>query len=102
MRFTQLIEVRDAEEQALVEHVTGWHRDQFGTAPGYLGARVLTDTGRPGTHVIQVNFSSKDEANENNKRPETVEWARTLRGLGTVSGDAYRNFDEVVTTRDLG
>lgn len=100
MSFTQLIEIQDAEEQALIDHVTGWHRDQFGAAPGYLGARVLADTGQPGRHVIQVNFSSKDEAQENNKRPETVQWARTLRDLGTVTGDAYRSYDEVGTTRD--
>lgn len=102
MSFTQLIEVRNAEGQALVDHVRSWHRDQYGTAPGYLGARVLADTTRPGTHVIEVDFSSRDEAQQNNQRPETVQWARTLRDLGTVGGDAYRNFDEVGTTRDPG
>lgn len=102
MGFLQLIEVGDTDPQALADHITSWHREQHGTAPGYLGARLLADTDRPGWHVIEVDFSSAEEAQRNNDRPETAQWAETPRGLGTVADDAFRNCREVFATRDLG
>ena len=101
MSFSQLIEIEGADEQALAEHVTGWHREQLGTAPGYLGARVFADVDRPGRHIIAVDFSSAGEARENDDRPETAQWAQALRALGTVADDAYRNCRQVVATHEL-
>ena len=97
-RFVQLIDIQDANEQALADHVTGWHCDQLGTAPGYVGARVLAEAAQPGRYVVEVDFVSEEEARENNARPETAEWAGALRKLGTVTDTAYRSFREVVAT----
>lgn len=98
MAFTQLIEVKGADEQALHEHVAAWDRDQAGVAPGYLGARVLADNDRPGRHLLEVDFSSEEEAQRNDARSETAAWAEKLRALGTVSEGAYRNLRQVCTT----
>lgn len=98
MSFTQLIEIDGADEQALADHVTSWHAEQHGTAPGYRGARVFADRDRPGRHVIAVDFTSEEEAEQNDGRPETAAWADRLRSLGTVSDDAYRNLRQVAAT----
>ena len=98
MTFTQLIEVDGGDQQALLDHVTSWHEDQHGTAPGYRGARVFADADRPGRHVIAVDFDSESEAQQNNERAETAAWADKLRSLGTVADGAYRNLRQVGAT----
>lgn len=97
MAFTQLIEIKGADEQALHDHVAAWDSEQSGVAPGYLGARVLADAGQ---HIIEVDFSSEEEARRNDDRPETARWAEELRELGTVSDDDYRDLRLVCTTYD--
>lgn len=80
MAFTQLITVKGADDAALHELMAQWDSEQSGVAPGYLGTRVFADE-RNGRHVIEVDFSSREEAERNNARPETQAWAEKLRGL---------------------
>lgn len=97
MSFTQLIEVDGVDEQALHQHVSAWDSEQKGVAPGYLGARVLADEGTPGRHIIEVDFSSIEEAERNNERPETESWATKLRELAEAE-PTYRDTRRVCTT----
>ncbi len=92
MTFTQTIEVEARDIAALRDHVTAWHAEQFGVAPGYLGSRVLADLGAPGRYVIEAEFSSRAEADRNNDRPETAAWAAKLGEL-VASTPAYRSFE---------
>jgi quinol monooxygenase YgiN len=85
MAFVQTIEVQAAEETPLCQHLAAWHAEQAGLAPGYQGGRVLADNDSPGRFVIEVDFSSREEAERNNERAETAAWATKLREL--VSGE---------------
>lgn len=97
MAFTQIITVEGADEQQLHDHVAAWDADQAGTAPGYLGSRVLADQDEPGRYFVEVDFASEEEARRNDERDETEEWAR---GLGDIAqgGLGYRNLRQVCTT----
>jgi quinol monooxygenase YgiN len=100
MAFTQTIEVQAGDEQALRDHVAGWHKEQAGVAPGYQNARILADRSRPGTYLIEVEFTSEEEAARNNERGETAAWARKLEGM--VAGEpAYRDLRLVCTTEEV-
>ena len=100
MAFTQIIDVSGADEKALHDLVARWDADESGSAPGYLGARVLADDSS-GRHLIQVDFSSEEEARRNNDRPETQAWAEQLRSV--ADGDAtYRDLRQVCTTYGSG
>lgn len=94
MSFTQQITVEGAEDKAVHEHVAKWDSEQSGVAPGYLGARVLADGTR---HLIEVDFSSEQDARRNNDRPETAQWAEGLKRLAT-SEPSYRDLRQVCTT----
>lgn len=97
MSFIQTMSIRCDDPDALGRLLQSWHEDQAGVAPGYLGARVLADRDRPGHHLIEVEFSSAEEAKQNNDRPETAAWAQSLREL--VEGDPeYADYDLVFTT----
>jgi quinol monooxygenase YgiN len=97
MTFTQIITVDGVDEKALHNHVAQWDSSQSGVAPGYLGARVLADESTPGRHLIEVDFSSEEEARRNNDRPETATWARQLREL--ADGEpSFLELREVCTT----
>jgi hypothetical protein len=100
MAFTQSIEVHAGDEGALRDHVAGWHKEQVGVAPGYRGARVLADRSQPGTYLIEVEFSSEEEAARNDDRTETAKWAERLRG---IVGDepAYRDFRLLCSTAEV-
>lgn len=95
MLFTQQITVEGADEKVLHEHVANWDSEQSGVAPGYLGARVLADGA--GRHLIEVDFSSEEEARRNNGRPETAHWAEALKNLATGE-PSYRDLRQVCTT----
>lgn len=98
MTFTQIIEVTGVEdENALQEHVSRWHAEQFGAAPGYLGARVLADKDATGQYLIEVDFSSEEEAARNNDREETAAWAARTRELAG-SEPVHRNLRRVYST----
>jgi quinol monooxygenase YgiN len=99
MVFVQTIEVQAADETSLRDHVAGWHADQAGSAPGYQGGRVLADADNPGRFLIEVDFSSRQEADRNSDRSETAAWASRLREL--VSGEPrYANYRVVWTTTE--
>jgi quinol monooxygenase YgiN len=99
MSFTQIMEVQASDEGALHQHVATWHAEQAGIAPGYQRARVLADAKQPGRYVIEVDFTSPEEAARNNERPETATWAAKLGELVTGSPE-YRDFRLVCTTED--
>lgn len=97
MTFMQFIEVDGADEQALRDHIATWDAEEAEWAPGYLGARLFVDTDRSGRHVLAVNFSSPEQAEENNARGATGAWAAKLREL--AGGEpVYRNLREVYAT----
>lgn len=96
MAFTQAITVEGADDQALHGLLAKWDAEQSGVAPGYLGCRVFADDAA-GRHLIEVDFSSEEEARRNNDRPETQTWAKELGEL--VTGEpAYQNLRQVCTT----
>lgn len=97
MTFVQIIEVDAADIGAIDDLVDRWHREQAGVAPGYRGARILADKDRPGTYLIEVEFSSEEEAAENNERDDTRRWAAALRG-SIQGGPRYLNLTEVSST----
>jgi hypothetical protein len=92
MAFTQTMTVQVDSAESLSQLIQSWHRDQNGVAPGYLGSRLLADKDRPGTYVIEVDFSSEEEARKNNERAETGAWADKLKGVAQGEPD-YHNFD---------
>lgn len=99
MSFTQIIEVEGVtDEDALVDHLQGWDARESGSAPGYLRSRLFADEDRDGRYLIEVDFSSKDDAERNSDRQETAEWAA---GLAKLAGGEprYHNLRQVVTTR---
>lgn len=97
MTFTQTLTVQADSPEPLAELLDGWHRDQAGAAPGYRGARVLADRDRPGRYVLEVEFSSEEEAQTNSARPETQAWAQKLQGVAQ-SEPVYNNYEVTYTT----
>ena len=91
MAFVQTIEVQAADETSLRDHLASWHAEQGGLAPGYRGGRILADEDNPGRFVIEVDFSSREEAGRNNDRAETAAWASKLREL-TTGEPRYVNY----------
>jgi hypothetical protein len=100
MAFTQLIELYGIDdEQQLQDHIAGWHQDQSGTAPGYLGSRVFSDADLPTRYVIEVDFSSEEEAKRNDVREETETWAQQLREMAK-NPPGHRNLRQTYSTYD--
>ncbi len=98
MTYTQIIDLTDVkDEDALHQLMVDWDRDQAGVAPGYQGCRVLADKETPGRYLVEVDFSSEEEAKRNNDRPETNEWATKVRAM--AGGDPrYLNLRPVCST----
>lgn len=97
MTFTQTIAVKADSADQLTELLDSWDRDQKGTAPGYEGARLLADVDDPGRYLIEVDFSSSSQAQENNGRSETAAWAEKLQAVARTDPD-YRNFEVAYKT----
>ncbi len=96
MRFVQTISVDASDEKALAALMTDWHTAEAGRAPGYQGSRLLADRDNRGRYMLIVEFSSAEEAERNNDRPETQQWGDKLSAL--IGADpAFGNFDEVQT-----
>lgn len=91
MGFTQTMTVHADASDPLVELIEGWHRDQHGVAPGYRGARLLADEDGSRRFVIEVDFSSEEEARRNDSRPETRAWAERLQALARGEPE-YRDY----------
>ena len=98
MSFTQIIEIDGVrDEQALRDHLARWDAEQAEAAPGYLGTRMLEEEGASGRYLVEVDFSSEDEAMRNNDREETAAWAEQLRAL--IDGEPnYRNLHRRYST----
>ena len=96
MTLVQTIEIDTDDIGAVNDLVSKWHADQAGVAPGYQRARVLADEERRRHYVIEVDFSSKKEAEANNARPETTSWAERLGALADGS-PTFRNLALVHT-----
>ena len=105
MNFTQIISVRCDDPAALVELLAKWDEDQATfDIMGYMGTHVLADREEPGHYLIVAEFGvvdpdvpAADEAERNNDRPETQEWARRL--LEVIDGEpVYEHYDELYRT----
>jgi len=96
--FTQIIELEGvSDERALEDHIAAWDREQASQAPGYLSARVFADEARSGRYFVEVDFSSRQEAERNSAREETATWAKALGDL--ASGEpSYLDLRQVFTT----
>ena len=98
MTFVQTIHIETNDIQPVHDLVSTWHAEQVGVAPGYQRARILADEGRPRHYVIEVDFSSKEEAETNNDRSETAAWAKNLADL--VDGAPTFTSHRLVCTTD--
>lgn len=109
MRFTQGIGVRCGDSEALVRLLADWDQLQSMTdVMGYIGTRLLADRQQPGHFMILAEFAevdgdltAADEAERNNQRVETEQWATRLRSL--VEGEPeWVHFDELYRTGITG
>jgi hypothetical protein len=105
VNFTQTIEIRCDDPDALIRMAAEWDLDQASTdIMGYMGTHILADRERPGYYLIVAEFgvidpdvSAADEAIRNNERPETQAWAQRL--LEVIDGEpVYRHYDELYRT----
>jgi quinol monooxygenase YgiN len=97
MSFTQVMTIRTKDADRLQSLIAGWHDEQHGTAPGYQGARILGDREQPDRWLIEVDFTSREEAERNNERPETAAWAKDLRDVAESAPD-YHDYEVIFTT----
>jgi hypothetical protein len=103
--FCQTITVQCDDPTVLVELLEGWDRQQAQSdIMGYMGTRLLEDNEIPGRYVIVADFgvvdpdvSAAEEAQRNNERPETQQWAERLRAV--VDGEPeFHDYDELYRT----
>lgn len=97
MAFIQTMAVQADDAQGLADLLDGWHADQAGVAPGYQGARLLADRDQPGRYLIEVDFTSQEDARRNNDRPETQAWAQRLQEQARAQPE-YHNYDVAFST----
>jgi hypothetical protein len=105
LNFSQIIAVRTDHPERLVELAEAWDDLQSTVdVMGYSGCHVLADRDDPGRYLVVAEFASVDpdvpayeEAERNNDRPETQEWARNLMELAT-SEPVFTNYDEIYRT----
>lgn len=97
MTFIQTIHIETDDIQPVQDLLRTWHAEQAGVAPGYQRARLLADESRSQSYVIEVDFSSKDEAQANNDRPETATWAQKLE-KSVRNTPTFTNHELVFTT----
>ena len=109
MRFTQGIQVRCADPDALQELLVEWDAGQSQSeVMGYIGTKLLAHRDQPGQFTILAEFAEVDgdltaaaEAERNNQRLETERWAEKLRAL--VDGEPqWIHFDELYRTGITG
>ncbi|MCP4436490.1 MAG: hypothetical protein GY812_13475 [Actinomycetia bacterium] len=109
MKFSQAIRIRTQDPERIVELLAEWDRGQAeAEVMGYIGTRLLADRDNPGEYMILAEFaqvdedvSSAEEAEINNQRTETDQWARSLREA--VEGEPeFFHFDELYRTGITG
>ncbi len=97
MGFVQTIWFTSGNAEAIADLMQEWHAAEAGTAPGYLGSRLLADRNHPHHYLVVVDFTSADAAERNNARPQTQAWSEKFRAL--VDGEpSWGNFDEVASS----
>jgi hypothetical protein len=105
VNFTQMIEIRTDDPDALVELSSAWDRLQADAdVMGYMGSHVLADREEPGRYIIVAEFgvvdpdvSAAEEAARNDDRDQTHEWVAKLAEI-VKEPPVYRNFDEIYRT----
>ena len=103
--FTQTMTVRTDDPDALIELARQWDVNQAAAdIMGYMGTRILADRDEPGVYVIEADFgvidpevSALEEAERNNDRAETQQWAEYLQALAE-GPPVYRHYDELYRT----
>jgi hypothetical protein len=105
LNFSQIISVRTQHPEELVKMAEEWD-DLQSTVDlmGYSGQHILASRDDPGHYLIVAEFASVDpgvsaaeEAEKNNERPETNEWARRLRAV--AEGEpVFSDYDEIYRT----
>jgi hypothetical protein len=106
MNFTQTISFQTEFEDEIVRLAREWDEMQAeADVMGYIGSHVLRDRDKPGHYVIVAEFavvdpdiSAVEEAQKNNDRPITQEWARRLIELSGNQEPEWGNFDEIYRT----
>ena len=106
MNFTQTMSFRTEHEDEIVALAREWDEMQAeADVMGYIGSHVLRDRDDPGHYVIVAEFavvdpnvSAVEEAQKNNDRPITQEWARRLIELSDGVEPEWGNFDEIYRT----
>ena len=106
MNFTQTISFHTEHEDDIVRLAREWDEMQAeADVMGYIGSHVLRDRDKPGHYVIVAEFavvdpnvSAVEEAQKNNDRPITQEWARRLIELSGGVEPEWGNFDEIYRT----
>lgn len=97
MGFVQTIWFSSSKADEIAALMHDWHAAEAGSAPGYVGSRLLADREHAGKYLVVVDFTSAKDAEQNNDRPETQAWAAKFQAL--VDGEpAWGNFDEVART----
>lgn len=103
--FSQTITFRTQNPDEILRTLAAWDANQAACdIMGYMGTRMLVDREVKDQYVIVADFgvvdpdvSAAEEAERNNDRPETREWAR--RFLELIEGEPeYHHFDEIYRT----
>ena len=103
--FTQMISFKCTDPAKLIEMAEEWDRMQASAdIMGFMGQHILAERERPDHYliiaefgVVDPNVSAVEEAERNNERPETKEFARKL--LEICDGEPeYHNYDEFYRT----
>jgi hypothetical protein len=105
VNFTQIISMRSANPDRIVELAAAWDANQADAdIMGYIGSHVLADRDDPGHYLIVAEFAAVDpdvpaaeEAARNDGRPETQQWFEWL--LEAIDGEPdWGNYDELYRT----
>ncbi|MET0894650.1 MAG: hypothetical protein ABWY80_02240 [Acidimicrobiia bacterium] len=105
LNFSQVISMYTDHAEEIICLLEEWDELQSTLdVMGYTGTHVLVDRDDPRHLMIVAEFASVepgvsawDEAQKNNDRPQTNEWAARMREL--IDGEPeWLNFDEVYRT----
>jgi hypothetical protein len=102
LRFTQTIRVKVSSADELAALAEKWDDLQATQdVTGYVGARLLKSLDTADEYLLVVDFaevepgtSAREEAEKNNDRPATQDWAEELLGMALDSPD-YGHYDEI-------